>query len=207
MKTLAICILCFGLIVFAGSAFAQPQLVTSLVKDLGLDSLLGKVFDKLLADKTPQEAARPKVRELYASLLEVREKRETLSQTIDQRIKILGSSTDAKERKDSRSSVVSSASDAKASFVRLQKAFKNLNVDIDAKNPALSSDLEKFSNEQRPIYVTTQIDVDNVKDLGIALEQLRKNQPNLESALNKLRELTRKVYPDFGDLLSPGLFR
>jgi hypothetical protein len=166
-----------------------------------------KVFDKLLKDKTPKEAARPKLRELYASLLEVKERRESLLQTIRERIKVLTDSNSDQETKEiSRDAVIKSAADAKAGFLRLKNAFSKLNVDIDSSDPELSNAVGKFMTTQQPIYVTKAIPVDDIRALNVAAVNLEENRSNLQNALKQLRALTQKIYPGFGELLSPGVF-
>jgi hypothetical protein len=203
--------------IHATSSFGQTSLAlkmgTSLVKDLALGPLLEKVFDKLLKDKTPKEAARPKLRELYVSLLEVQDRRELLLQAIQERIKVQTLPSPGWERSDrlkrsdeeanklSRDNVARSATDAKAAFIRLKKAFSELNVDLDSSDPELSDAMEGFIAAQQPIYVTRTIDVDNIRALNVAAVNIEKNRFKLQSARDQLRALTQKLYPTFGELL------
>jgi len=210
---ICVCLLAFtfwalrpGLV--SAQALQAVEIVTGLVKDLGVPALLEKVFDKLLKDRTPKEAARPKVRELYASLLEVRSQRESLLQAIQQRIKVLRDpKADPDSRALSRDDLINRAAEAKTAFLRLKDAFGNLSVDIDSSNPELSNAFGSFMTRQEAVYVTKVINVDKVSDLDVARIHLEENRSNLENALKQFRVLTQKVYPDFGELLSPGVFR
>ena len=181
---------------------------TAVVKELHLGDLLNKIFDKFLQDKTPKEAARPKIRELYSSLLDVKDKRETLLTAIQQRKSVLSDpNADADARALDRDEVIKSASKARTAFVRLQKAFTALNVDLDSTDPELSTAFGRFITAQQPIYVVKSINVDDPRALEVARLHLIENRSNLQDALKRLRELTHKVYPDFGELLSPGILR
>jgi len=180
------------------------EIATSVAKDLGLGPLLGRVFDRLMKDKTPGQAARPKVRELYASLLEMRDRHASLLQAVDERVKVLRSDhPDADSLPLSRDELIRSAADAKATLSRLQKAFSELQVDIDTSNPTLSGQLSGFAAGKR--FTIKAINVDDPRALGVARQHLAENGANLENALRQLRALTQKVYPHFGELLSPGI--
>jgi hypothetical protein len=211
-RIIPFCLLNLVLIVWAVQLPAQSpetvEIATGLVKDLGIGPLLEKVFDKFLKDKTPKEAARPKVRELYVSLLEVKARREALLGVVEERIKVLGDhNADAETRALSRDDVVKSAADAKDAFLRLKNAFNQLNVDIDSSDPELSNAFGRFMMMQQPVYVIKTIDVDNLRALGVAQSHLQENRANLQDALKRLRALTQKTYPNFGELLSPGILR
>jgi len=211
-RIIPVCLLSLVLAVCSVRSPAQSpetiELATSLVKDLGIGPLLEKVFDKFLKDKTPKEAARPKVRELYVSLLEVKDRREALLGVIEERIKALADhNVDAETLALSRDDVVKSASDARGAFLRLKDAFNKLNVDIDSSDPELSNAFGRFMVMQQPVYVIKTIDVDNLHALEVARLHLQENRSNLQDALKQLRALTQKTYPNFGELLSPGILR
>ena len=209
MRTCCALLITALLIPSIGLPQANPavEFGTSLVKELGLSTLIEKVFDKFLQDKTPQQAARPKIRELYAALLDVKEKREALRVALRQRSAFIAQpNNDADAKAVSRDETANSVNEAKKALIRLKKAFDELHVDLDASDPELSTSFGNFMAAQQPIYLTKSINLDDQQTLRVADVQLERNTENLDKALKQLRELTHKAYPEFGELLSPGLF-
>ena len=216
MKQKLIIVLCFCCIFScvrnseAQAAAAGADIVSRIIDS----PLVKEMFDRLTRERTPQEKAKPLIRDLYAALLDAKSQRENLKQSIEGRIQLLKRGGSQDQLAANRDEVFQGLRKLGMALRCVRTDFMPLHVDLDAHDPKLADDLAEYSVAQGSAIGMSNSEtvrgiesgtwsINRLGDLEKIDRRLKANDLLITRAIAQLRKQTVKLYPDFGELL-PG---